>query len=193
MNWLMKEEPIELQLRRPGARWPHLVDRREKSTRAEASAEHPRMATASFSITLGTRKSVVGIARAAGAAYPDPADKTGKLYAVDVEPVKKAHVGGHPGGDQGGQGVRVVPPGPDVASVGHAGHRRRVETDRVDGRPRGRPPGGRIDADRDHVLPRQQAVRPADPLRRRLVPAQSRREGRARRARTAPARPRCSG
>jgi predicted RNA-binding protein with PUA-like domain len=32
---------------------------------------------------------VVGIARAADAAYPDPADKMGKLYAVDVEPVKK--------------------------------------------------------------------------------------------------------
>ena len=27
--------------------------------------------------------------KAAGAAYPDPADKTGKLYAVDVVPVKK--------------------------------------------------------------------------------------------------------
>ena len=33
----------------------------------------------------------------------------------------------------------------------------------------------------DRVLPHQQAVRPADPLRRRLVPAQSRREGRPRR------------
>ena len=34
----------------------------------------------------------------------------------------------------------------------------------------------------DLVLPHQQAVRPPDPLRRRLVPAQSRREGRPRRA-----------
>jgi len=32
---------------------------------------------------------VVGIAKAAAAAYPDPADKTGKLYAVDVLPVRK--------------------------------------------------------------------------------------------------------
>ena len=32
---------------------------------------------------------MVGICRAAADAYPDPADKTGKLYAVDVEPVKK--------------------------------------------------------------------------------------------------------
>ena len=28
-------------------------------------------------------------ARAAGPPYPDPADKTGKLYAIDVVPVKK--------------------------------------------------------------------------------------------------------
>jgi predicted RNA-binding protein with PUA-like domain len=27
--------------------------------------------------------------KAAGAAYPDPADKSGKLYAVDVVPVRK--------------------------------------------------------------------------------------------------------
>ena len=32
---------------------------------------------------------MIGICRAAGDAYPDPADKTGKLFAVDVEPVKK--------------------------------------------------------------------------------------------------------
>ena len=37
----------------------------------------------------GNEKSVVGICRAAGDAYVDPKDKTGKLYAVDVEPVKK--------------------------------------------------------------------------------------------------------
>ena len=35
---------------------------------------------------------------------------------------------------------------------------------------------------RDFVLPHQQAVRPPGPLRRRVVPAQSRREGRPRRA-----------
>jgi len=42
-----------------------------------------------FFYHTGDEKSVVGICRAAGDAYPDPADKTGKLYAVDVEPVKK--------------------------------------------------------------------------------------------------------
>ena len=42
-----------------------------------------------FFYHTGDEKSVVGIAKAAGAAYPDPKDKSGKLYAVDVEPVKK--------------------------------------------------------------------------------------------------------
>lgn len=42
-----------------------------------------------FFYHTGDEKAVVGVARAASAAYPDPADKTGKLYAVDVEAVKK--------------------------------------------------------------------------------------------------------
>ncbi len=32
---------------------------------------------------------MVGIAKALGDAYPDPADATGKAYVVDVGPVKK--------------------------------------------------------------------------------------------------------
>ena len=42
-----------------------------------------------FFYHTGNEKSVVGICRAAGDAYPDPADKAGQLFAVDVEPVKK--------------------------------------------------------------------------------------------------------
>jgi predicted RNA-binding protein with PUA-like domain len=42
-----------------------------------------------FFYHTGNVKAVVGIAKAACAPYPDPADKTGKLYAVDVVPVKK--------------------------------------------------------------------------------------------------------
>lgn len=42
-----------------------------------------------FFYHTGDEKAVVGIARAAGAPYPDPADKEGKLHAVDVEPVRK--------------------------------------------------------------------------------------------------------
>jgi predicted RNA-binding protein with PUA-like domain len=42
-----------------------------------------------FFYHTGNEKAVVGIAKAAADAYPDPADKSGKLYAVDVAPVKK--------------------------------------------------------------------------------------------------------
>ncbi len=42
-----------------------------------------------FFYHTGNEKAVVGIAKAGGDAYPDPADKAGKLYAVDVVPVKK--------------------------------------------------------------------------------------------------------
>ena len=42
-----------------------------------------------FFYHTGNEKAVVGIAKAGADAYPDPADKDGKLYAVDVVPVKK--------------------------------------------------------------------------------------------------------
>lgn len=42
-----------------------------------------------FFYHTGDEKAVVGIAKAAGTPYPDPADKSGKLYAVDIAPVKK--------------------------------------------------------------------------------------------------------
>ena len=41
-----------------------------------------------FYYHTGDEKSVVGIAKALGNAYPDPQDKTGKASVVDVGPVK---------------------------------------------------------------------------------------------------------
>ena len=88
MNWLMKEEPTHYS-------YDDLV--RDKKTswtgvRNPLAQKHLRSIEKGdriFFYHTGDEKSVVGIARAAGAAYPDPADKTGKLYAVDVVPVKK--------------------------------------------------------------------------------------------------------
>jgi predicted RNA-binding protein with PUA-like domain len=88
MNWLMKEEPSHYS-------YDHLVkDGRTSWTgvRNPLAQKHLRgirKGDRIFFYHTGNEKAVVGIARAAGAAYPDPADKTGKLYAVDVEPVKK--------------------------------------------------------------------------------------------------------
>jgi predicted RNA-binding protein with PUA-like domain len=42
-----------------------------------------------FYYHTGKERAVVGIAKAAGNAYQDPADKTGKAHVVDLTPVKK--------------------------------------------------------------------------------------------------------
>lgn len=42
-----------------------------------------------FYYHTGNEKAIVGIAKAAGDAYPDPADKTGRAYVVDLVPVRK--------------------------------------------------------------------------------------------------------
>ncbi|HUF47390.1 MAG TPA: EVE domain-containing protein [Vicinamibacterales bacterium] len=42
-----------------------------------------------FYYHTGKEKAVVGIAKAAGHAYPDPKDATGKAHVVDLVPVKR--------------------------------------------------------------------------------------------------------
>jgi len=42
-----------------------------------------------FYYHTGDEKAVVGVMKAAANPAPDPADKEGKLYAVDVTPVRK--------------------------------------------------------------------------------------------------------
>ena len=88
MNWLFKEEPSNYS-------YDRLVrDGRTSWTgvRNPLAQKHLRAVTKGdriFFYHTGDEKAVVGIAKAAAAAYPDPADKMGKLYAVDVLPVRK--------------------------------------------------------------------------------------------------------
>ena len=88
MNWLMKEEPSNYSyddLARDGrTAWTGV-----RNPLAQKHLRSIRKGDRIFFYHTGKEKAVVGIARAAGDAYPDPADKSGKLYAVDVEPVKK--------------------------------------------------------------------------------------------------------
>ena len=88
MNWLMKEEPTHYSyddLARDGkTSWTGV-----RNPLAQKHLRSIGKGDRIFFYHTGDEKSVVGIARAAGAPYPDPADTTGKLYAVDVEPVKK--------------------------------------------------------------------------------------------------------
>jgi predicted RNA-binding protein with PUA-like domain len=88
MNWLFKEEPTHYSyddLVRDGkTSWTGV-----RNPLAQKHLRSVQKGDRIFFYHTGDEKSVVGIMKAAGAAYPDPADKTGKLYAVDVAPVKK--------------------------------------------------------------------------------------------------------
>ena len=91
MNWLMKEEPSNYSyddLARDG----HTSWTGVRNPLAQKHLRSIRKGDRIFFYHTGNEKSVVGMARAAGNPYPDPADKAGKLYAVDVEPVKKLPV-----------------------------------------------------------------------------------------------------
>src|SRR5215213_7402424 len=88
MNWLFKEEPGNYSydaLARDGrTSWTGV-----RNPVAQKNLRSVKKGDKIFFYHTGDEKAVVGICRAAGDAYPDPADKNGKLYAVDVEPVKK--------------------------------------------------------------------------------------------------------
>jgi predicted RNA-binding protein with PUA-like domain len=88
MKWLFKEEPSHYSyddLVRDGkTSWTGV-----RNPLAQKHLRSVKKGDEIFFYHTGDEKSVVGIARAAGNAYLDPADKTGKLSAVDVTPVKK--------------------------------------------------------------------------------------------------------
>jgi predicted RNA-binding protein with PUA-like domain len=88
MNYLFKEEPSNYSyddLARDGrTSWTGV-----RNPLAQKHLRAVRKGDRIFYYHTGSEKAVVGIAKAAGNAYVDPDDKAGKLYAVDVVPVKK--------------------------------------------------------------------------------------------------------
>jgi predicted RNA-binding protein with PUA-like domain len=88
MNWLFKEEPENYSyddLARDGrTSWTGV-----RNPVAQKHLRSVKKGDRIFFYHTGKEKAVVGICRAAADAYADPADTSGKLYAVDVEPVKK--------------------------------------------------------------------------------------------------------
>jgi len=88
MTFLFKEEPTHYSfddLVRDGkTSWTGV-----KNALAQKHLRSVRKDDRIFFYHTGDEKAVVGIAKAAGDAYPDPKDPAGKLYAVDIVPVKK--------------------------------------------------------------------------------------------------------
>jgi predicted RNA-binding protein with PUA-like domain len=88
MNWLFKEEPTHYS-------FDELVKDRKtvwsgvKNPLAQKHLRSVRKGDGIFYYHTGNEKAVVGIAKALGDAYPDPADKTGKQVVVDVAAARK--------------------------------------------------------------------------------------------------------
>jgi len=88
MNWLIKEEPTHYSfddlLRDGRTSWSGV-----RNPVAQKHLQSMHKGDRIFFYHTGDVKAIVGTAKAASAPYADPADNTGKLYAIDVVPGKK--------------------------------------------------------------------------------------------------------
>ena len=88
MNWLFKEEPTHYSyddlVREKKTVWSGV-----KNPLAQKHLRGVRKGDRILYYHTGDVKAVVGVAKAGGDAYPDPKDRSGKLHAVDVVPVRK--------------------------------------------------------------------------------------------------------
>ena len=86
--FLVKEEPdnysFDAFVTDGGTRWSGV-----RNPLAQKHLRSIRKGDEIFYYHTGKEKAVVGIAKATGNAYPDPADQTGKAYVVDLKPVRK--------------------------------------------------------------------------------------------------------
>ena len=87
MNWLFKEEPSSYSfdaLKKDGGTvWAGV-----KNPLAQKHLRGVKKGDSIFYYHTGNEKAVVGVARAASDAYPDPKDKTGKASVVDIVPLR---------------------------------------------------------------------------------------------------------
>src|SRR3954453_18981789 len=88
MNWLFKEEPSNYSYddfaKDKKAVWSGV-----RNPVAQRNLRSVKKGDRVFYYHTGDQKSVVGIAKALGDAYPDPDDASGKAFVVDIEPVRK--------------------------------------------------------------------------------------------------------
>jgi predicted RNA-binding protein with PUA-like domain len=88
MNWLFKEEPTHYAfdelVKDKNTVWSGV-----KNPVAQRHLHAVKKGDRIFYYHTGDQKSVVGIAKALGDAYPDPSDPSGKAAVVKVAPVEK--------------------------------------------------------------------------------------------------------
>ena len=88
MNWLFKEEPsnysFDAFVKDKKATWSGV-----RNPVAQRNLRSVKKGDRIFYYHTGDEKSVVGIAKALGDAYPDPDDAAGKAHVVDISPVRK--------------------------------------------------------------------------------------------------------
>ena len=88
MPFLVKEEPshynFDTFVKDRGTTWSGV-----RNPLAQKHLRSIKKGDLVFYYHTGDEKAVVGIAKAATEAYPDPADKTGKAHVVDLVPVRK--------------------------------------------------------------------------------------------------------
>jgi predicted RNA-binding protein with PUA-like domain len=88
MNWLLKEEPthygFDELVKDKRAVWSGV-----RNALAQKHLRAIKKGDRLFYYHTGDEKAVVGVAKALGDAYPDPEDKSGKQFVVDVAPVTR--------------------------------------------------------------------------------------------------------
>lgn len=88
MRWLVKEEPENYDFDRfvqdGSTVWSGV-----RNPVAQRNLREMKVGDQVFFYHTGKQKAVVGIAKVTKAAYPDPADTSGALVAVELAPVKK--------------------------------------------------------------------------------------------------------
>lgn len=88
MNWLVKEEPenynFEMLVKDGRTTWTGV-----KNPLAQKHLQAIKQGDQVFFYHTGKEKSIIGVGRALSDAYPDSKDKTGKLHAFDLGPVRR--------------------------------------------------------------------------------------------------------
>ena len=88
MNWLFKEEPANYSfdafVKDKKTTWSGV-----KNPLAQKHLQAIKQGDQVFFYHTGKEKSIIGVGRALSDAYPDSKDKTGKLHAFDLGPVRR--------------------------------------------------------------------------------------------------------